>query len=344
MRRIRRRRRFPARFLIVVLLLGIAAMYLISLGQNTTHQLDLMEPVEPFDEVLSTPKLDLSEIHDEQTLSVAVNGKVVKMALEDYVFGVIAAEMPASFAPEALKAQAVAARTFAVHRIMYGGCSKYPGADVCDLSSHCQAYQTVDELKSKWKGNYATYAAKLKQAVSQTAGQIMTYDDQPILVLYHASSAGYTESVENVYAQKLPYLRSVPSPDDGKVTNIEDREEYDRKWFCNTVNKAYPKAKLSANSLEKQVSIVSRFPSGRVDTVKLGGVQISAIDLRRLVDLRSTNFKFSFNKYSIVITTEGFGHGVGMSQDGAQGMALEGSDYVDILTHYYTGVKIADMH
>lgn len=340
MRRYRKRRRFPARLLIFFLVVGIAAVFLISLGHNATHSLDIMDPVEPFDEVQSTPKLQLSEIHDESSIRVAVNGKIVKMALEDYIFGVVSAEMPASFAPEALKAQAVAARTFAVHRVMYGGDSKYPGADVCDQSNHCQAYETVDELKKKWASNYDKYAAKVRQAVDGTAGKIMTYDDRPILVLYHASSAGYTEDVKNVYSQKLPYLVSVPSPDDGKVTDLESKEEYDRNWFCNTVNKAYPAAKLSSGSLEKQVSVVDRFPSGRVDTVKLGGAKISAVDLRRLVDLRSTNFKVSFSKASIIFTTEGFGHGVGMSQDGAQAMALEGSGYIDILKHYYTGVDI----
>lgn len=344
MRRLRRHRKFPARFLIVVLLLGIFMMFLLYLGNNATHSLDLMEPVEPFDEVLTTPRLDLSEIHDESTVNVAVNGKIVKMGLEEYVFGVISAEMPASFSTEALKAQAVAARTFTVHRIMYGGCSKYPGADVCDQSNHCQAYQTVEELKGKWKGSYDQYAEKLKKAVADTAGKIMTYEDKPILVLYHASSAGYTESVENVYSQALPYLVSVPSPDDGKVTNLATKEEYDRKWFCNTVNNAYPKAKLSPDSLEKQISILSKFPSGRVNLIKLGGASITGVELRRLADLRSTNFSVSFSEYSVIITTEGFGHGVGMSQDGAQAMALEGEDYSDILTHYYTGVKIVDMN
>lgn len=331
-----------AKILCVLLIIGILAMFVIYAENNGSHPLELMEPIAPFDES-TTPQVDLTQIHDERKINVAVNGKIVSMGLEDYVYCVLSAEMPATFAPEALKAQAVAARTFAVHKIMYGGCSRYPGADVCDQSDHCQAFCTEDERKSKWKDQYAEYSAKLKLAVSQTEGKIITYNNDPILVLYHASSAGFTEDVENVYSKALPYLRSVPSPDDGNVTSLEVKEEYDRNWFCKTVNKAYPKANLAQTTLEKQISIVSRYPSGRVEAIKLGGASISGVEFRRLIDIRSANFKVSFSKYSVIVTTEGFGHGVGMSQCGADAMALEGSDYVDILTYYYTGVKIVDM-
>lgn len=337
------RLRAAAKVLCVLLVLGILCMFVIYAENNRYHPLELMEPISPFDEN-ATPSINLQEIHKERTLQVAVDGKIVTMGLEDYVYGVLSAEMPASFAPEALKAQAVAARTFAVHKIMYGGCSKYPGADVCDRSDNCQAYCSENERKEKWKDKYGEYTAKLKQAVADTEGKIITYDGDPILVLYHSSSAGYTEDVENVYSKALPYLRGVPSLDDGSVTELEVKEEYDRKWFSNTVNKAYPKAKLASNTLEKQVSVTSRYTSGRVETIKLGGVSISGVDFRRLLDLRSANIKLSYNKYSVIVTTEGFGHGVGMSQYGAEAMALEGSDFIDILTYYYTGVKIADMN
>lgn len=327
--------------MIYALIIAILAMFMLYIGRNATHQLKYMEPVDPFDEG-KNPKVNLSDIHDRMTLKVAVDGKTVQMGLEEYILGVLAAEMPAVFEPEALKAQAVAARTFAVYRLMHGGCSKYPGADVCGESGHCQAYCSADEMKNKWKTNFDKYYNKLKLAVAETAGKIMTYKDEPILVLYHASSAGSTENVENVYSQALPYLRGVPTKD-GEVTELEETAEFDRAWFCNTVNKAFPKAKLTVNSLDKQVSISSRFPSGRVNMLKLGGASVEATELRKLVDLRSTNFTVSYNQYSIVFTTEGNGHGVGMSQYGAQQMAKEGKSYLEILKHYYTGVEVADM-
>lgn len=336
------RRRYKAKILIFLLLAGIFAMFMLKLGSDRPHRLSDMEPANPFSEN-EKAIVELAEIHPERTLRVAVDGSVVEMGLEDYVMGVLAAEMPASFSMEALKAQAVAARTLAVHKIMFGGCSKYRGADICDESGHCQAYITTKEMKDKWMAKFDEYAAKLRQAVSDTAGKIITYHGEPILVLFHSSSSGYTESVENVYSKALPYLRSVPSPGEGTVTELESREEFDRKWFVSTVNKAYPKAKLVAANLEKQVSIASRFPSGRAEKVRLGGVTVTGVEFRRLLELRSTNFSLDFNQYSIVVTAEGYGHGVGMSQYGAEAMAREGNDYADILSYYYTGVKIEDM-
>lgn len=331
-----------ARLLCVVLAIGILAMFILYAENNRAHPLMLMERVE-LPDAEATQRLDLSEVQPDRQINVAVDGAIVPMGLEDYVYCVLAGEMPASFEPEALKAQAVAARTLAVYKVMHGGCSKYRGADICDQSDHCQAFSSEEEQKAKWKGNYDKYSAKLHEAVSQTAGKIITYDDAPILVLYHSSSAGYTEDVENVYSKALPYLRSVPSPGDAEVTELESVEEFDRKWFCDTVNKAYSKAKLSQTTLEKQVSVASRFPSGRVEMIKLGGVSISGTAFRGLMDIRSANFTVTFNQYSVIVTTEGFGHGVGMSQYGANAMALEGSGYEEILRYYYTGVEIINM-
>ena len=275
-----------------------------------------------------------------RTVHVAMDdGSIVKMDLEDYIYGVLAAEMPASFEPEALKAQAVAARTFALRKQMTGGCSRNPGADVCTDSGHCQAYCTEAERKKNWGSKYAANTEKLQKAVSDTAGQILTYDDAPILTLFHASSAGYTESVENVYSQTLPYLRSVSSPEDEEIS-VDTQEELSRKSFAADVNKAWPKAGLKAAELEKQVKILSRFESDRVESIRLGGVTASGADLRRAVDLRSANFTIAYDKNSIIFHTRGYGHGVGMSQNGANVMAQEGSDYKDILEHYYTGVEI----
>lgn len=326
---------------IYIFVIAFAALFVIYVGRDPAHRLKDMERVGPFDES-AAPVKRLSDIHDKMTLQVAVDGKIVPMGLEDYVLGVVAAEMPASFEPEALKAQAVAARTFAVRRVLYGGCSQYPGADVCDQSSHCQAYCTLEEMKDKWKNGFDTYYARIEQAVAETAGKIVTYRGEPILMLYHASSAGFTESVENVFSQSLPYLRSVPSPD-GEVTDLEKKEEYGRAWFCEAVNKAWPKAGLSAESLEKQVSVASRFQSGRADAVKLGGATVEATELRKLIGLRSTNFTVSYTQSSIVFTTEGNGHGVGMSQYGAQALAKQGKNYMEILKYYYTGVEVAEM-
>jgi len=330
-----------AKALIWLTAIALIAMFAFYASRNATHPLRLMESVDPLG-ADTAPKTSLSNLHDNMTLKVSVGGKITQMPLEDYVLGVLSAEMPASFEPEALMAQAVAARTFAVRRALYGGCPTVKGADVCDQSSCCEAYITVDAMKDKWKTGFDGYYAKLKLAVTQTAGKIITYQNQPIVALFHASSAGSTEDVEDVFSQALPYLRGVPSPD-SEVTDLEQAEEYDRTSFCDTVNGAWPKAKLVSASLEKQISVASRFQSGRVDIVKLGGVSVEATDLRKLLDLKSTNFTVSFTQHSVVFTTEGSGHGVGMSQYGAQALAKEGKDYIEILKHYYTGVEITSM-
>ncbi len=336
-------RRALQKLLICSLLAGIFVMVVMRIGYNDIHRLQDMEPANPFEDS-GPPILSLTEIHEQTTLKVAVDGEIIEMGLEDYVTGVLAAEMPASFSIEALKAQAVAARTLAVYKIMHGGCSRNPGADICDDSGHCQAYLTEAEQKAKWKTDYGKYSKKLLVAVQETAGKIITYEDKPILVLFHASSAGYTEDVENVYSQVLPYLRSVPSPGESAVTSLLSQEEFDRAWFASTINKAYPKAELKAQQLEKQIVVSSRFPSGRVKVLKLGEVTISGVQFRRLVDIRSANFSITFNRYSVIVTSEGYGHGVGMSQNGAEAMAREGNNYVDILKYYYTGVEIAGMN
>ncbi len=322
----------------------LAAVLLFPLGgRQSVHRLSEVEVVsvdEPATldvEPVSQPVANLSPV---AVIRVAVDdGSVEPMKLEEYIYGVLAAEMPASFEPEALKAQAVAARTFAIRKMLSGGCASNKDADVCTDSGCCQAWCSEAERKKNWGGNYRANTTKLKAAVDDTAGQILTYDDEPILTLFHATSAGYTESVENVYTQKLPYLRSVSSPEDEEMS-VDTAEELSRSSFCKTVNTAWPKARVTISQLEDQVKILSRFDSGRVDEIRLGGVTVTGAKLRRAIGIRSANFTIKYDANSIVFHTRGYGHGVGMSQNGANVMAREGSDYRDILEHYYTGVEI----
>ncbi len=322
---------------------GIVLMCWLALKHDSQNRGQPAYTVEP-DPLIETsiPEHRLTEVAPDRTLSVNVDGRLVQMSLEDYVFDVVAAEMPASFAPEALKAQAVAARTFTLRKIMYGGCNSLKGADVCSKSNHCQAFTTDVQRRSRWKGDYDTYTAKLRAAVEETSGQILTYDDVPILMLYHASSYGYTEDVEKVYSQALPYLRSVSSPEEG-VDKVTTREEFSRSYFARAINARYPKAALKAAQLEEQVAVVSRYDSGRVKSIRVGGVTISGTDFRHVIEMRSTNFTVDFDGNSVILTTRGYGHGVGMSQTGANVMAQEGSTYQDILFHYYTGVQLVNL-
>lgn len=273
----------------------------------------------------------------EITLYLHETGQRVTLPLEQYLVGVVAAEMPASFHIEALKAQAVAARTYTLTRLN-GGCSS--GCDLCSDSKCCQAYDTDEACRKKWGSSYASNIQKIRESVIETEGEAIYYDGKLIEALYHAASGGMTEDSENVFASARPYLRSVDSKNEVGSSHITDEERLTRKEFVKAVNAAWPKAKLSADKLEDQVKITKRFESGRVESMRLGGATATGRELRGALELRSANFTIKYTKSDVIIDTRGYGHGVGMSQAGANGMAEDGATYQEILKHYYTGVEI----
>lgn len=260
------------------------------------------------------------------------------LGLEEYVVGVVAAEMPASYAMEALKAQAVTARTFALRRIQSGGCDS--GLDICSDSGCCQAYDTDAALQRRWGADYAGNLNKLRSAVSDTAGQALYYEGALIEALYHAASGGRTENSEHVFSAALPYLTGVESANEVGSSHLTDTVTYSRREFEQAVNAAFPKAKLRRAKLETQVEVLSRYDSGRVEALRLGGVTVSGREFRQALELRSALFYITVAKDRVSIDTKGYGHGVGMSQTGANGMAKDGADYRAILYHYYTGVTL----
>ena len=263
------------------------------------------------------------------------------MALETYVCHSLAAEMPALYDEEALKANAVAIRTVIAERLASDKkCSNHKDADICSDSTHCQAYFSQEELKSKWGANYEEYYKKVKECVIETAGEILIYDKKPIMAFYHSNSVNMTEDCVNVFNSSYPYLKSVDTPTDTTAEYYETRVSYTLTSFVSFVNTKFSKAKLSRDTLRDTVKIISRHESGRVEKVKLGGVEISGVEARALFGLKSANFSIGFSGDNIIIDTLGSGHGVGMSQVGANVMAEEGAGYTDILKHYYTGVSI----
>ena len=268
-------------------------------------------------------------------------GKTVSMPVETYLERVVAAEMPASFHVEALKAQAVAARTYTLKRIKDGGCSK--GAQICTDSTCCQAYDSDEDCHEKWGSAYADNMKKIRTAVEETSGEVLEYDGALIEALYHAASGGQTEDSENVFASARPYLRGVESENEVGSSHLRDEERMTRKEFVSAVNKRWPKAGLKASSLEEQVEIEGRFKSGRVESVRLGKVEVTGRELRGALELRSAWFSIAFTDGDVIINTRGYGHGVGMSQSGANGMAQEGKNYREILKHYYTDIEIVNM-
>lgn len=272
-------------------------------------------------------------------------GRAVSMPMDEYLYGVLGGEMPASFPLEALKAQAVAARTYTARRM--AACGGKPcgrgGADVCTDSTCCQSYKSPEALAKRWGQDAKRNRDKLQEAVAETHGVIAVYDGKPIEALYHSTAGGRTEDAQNVFASALPYLVGVDSPGEQDTAHYTDEKSMSRAAFIKAVNKKWPKAKLKDRKLEGQVEVLARYESGQVETLRLGGVEVKGKELRKLLDLKSANFEIALADKNVCITTHGFGHGVGMSQYGARAMAQEGADYEAILKHYYTGIELTQL-
>ena len=250
--------------------------------------------------------------------------QTVSSALEEYVAGVVAAEMPAAFPVEALKAQAVAARTYQIQQ------QKAAGSDRI-LYDVGQAYCDAAEQKEKWGENYAVYAEKIRHAVQETAGEIMVYDGEPILAAFHAQSSGRTESAENIWSSALPYLKSVDSAGDRNAPNYKTTIELPAKKVLSVL--CGEKEDAAA-----EISILRRTDAGTVAEVRIGEVLLSGREVRERLGLRSANFTVQRKGETFLFTTYGYGHGAGMSQYGAAFLAEEGKTYREILKHYYTGI------
>lgn len=270
--------------------------------------------------------------------------KTEKVSFEDYVKGVVASEMPSTFEKEALKAQAVAARTYSLAKYLKakenGNSSSHPSAPVCD-TVHCQVYQDKNSLKeikgSKWMNSDWK---KISAAVEETKGQLMYYNGKLVQqALFHSSSGGKTENCEDVFASAVPYLVSVDSPYEEKATHKKESLTLSISDFSAKMKTAFP-SKSFGTVTSSNISIHSHSSGGRVEKMKVGNSSVTGVQVRQALELYSANFKISISDSKITFTTTGSGHGVGMSQYGANGMAEKGYNYKEILCHYYSGVSI----
>ncbi|XHU85548.1 stage II sporulation protein D [Peribacillus muralis] len=291
-------------------------------------------------EKLVKEKKENSEVSANEvgTVEVAVYRttakKIEKVAMESYLTGVVAAEMPADFEEEALKAQALTARTYIVNQLISKSKLGLPdGADVSDTIMH-QVYLNNDELKKQWGSDYKSKMKKINKAIKETEGQILTYEGKPITATFFSTSNGYTENSEDYWQADFPYLRSVSSP--------WDKEESPKFYNKVVVNTADFEQKLgvSLSSGTTIGTVVERTSGNRVGIVDIGGKKLTGKQIREKLGLTSSDFNWERQGQRIVITTKGSGHGVGMSQYGANGMAREGKSYEDIVKYYYKGVEV----
>lgn len=254
--------------------------------------------------------------------------EIVEVPLEEYVIGVVAGEMPASFNIEALKAQAVASRTYALKKSE----SSKNDYDVVDTTSN-QVYIDYDEMKEKWQNNYDTYVSKIKEAVAQTKGEVVLYNNNLIDAMFFSTSNGYTENSEDVFSSNMPYLVSVDSSWDKEESPVfSSTKEVSKSEFLFNLG-LDTKDFINIESIEKT-------NTGRVKTIVINGKKFESSKIRSAFDLKSTSFTINVNNDKVVFNVNGYGHGVGMSQYGANGMAKAGYKYNDILTHYYKNCDI----
>lgn len=253
--------------------------------------------------------------------------EIIAVPLEEYIVGVLAGEMPVYFHDEALKAQAVAARSYVLKRIIQNNNNEY---DVVDSVAH-QVYLDPEYLKERWKENYIPNINKIRNAVFSTKGEFMVYKDKIVDALYFSTSNGFTENSEAVFGFNEPYLRSVESTWDKDVSPVfTDSLDMSLKDF-------YKKLNLSYNS-NLVISSLKRSESGRVLELKINNKKYTGREVREKLGIRSTDFNIKQKANIVQIETKGYGHGVGMSQYGANGMALNNFNYKEILEHYYKNI------
>ena len=280
----------------------------------------------------------------DETTSVRVklpDGTVTGMTMADYLWRVVAAEMPASFEPEALKAQAVAARTYAASKLAAGEAS-HPDADLCTDINCCQAYITPQEAAENWGASAATYEAKISAAVADTDGVIATYGGAPIQAVFFSSAAGRTADAVEVWGNSVPYLTSVESPEGEEVPNYHSTVAVPAEEFRTTLLSQVSGADLSGDPAG-WFGTPELGSNGAVLTIPVGGVEVAGTILRTLFGLRSTVFTVRADSGAVTFSVTGYGHGVGMSQYGANAMAKEGRTYEEIVRWYYTGVELERM-
>ncbi len=317
-------------FLLVYLLLVIKFCSPVLKPENEVKEPEI--PVHT--EIVSIP---IKVIPAPESLKLLVDGEIVELNMQDYLKGVVSAEMPASFPLEALKAQAVAARSYAVYCMK---AAKHGDAQLCSSSACCQAWQDEAKQREKWGAEYDIYAEKIASAVEATHGEYLCYEGQAVLAAFHSSSAGFTENSSALWAE-LPYLVSVKSPE-----NMESVPNYVTTLSCSPIDfrdtllRAKHKADFTGDE-GTWIGEIVRNESGRVESVQLGGMEFSGAELRQLFSLRSTAFKLEYSEGSFHFTVTGYGHGIGMSQYGAKHMADEGIDYRSILAHYYPNTYLS---
>ena len=279
-------------------------------------------------------EVDIIYFKDSPMVRVKRESKntIEEVPLENYVVGVLSGEMPTTFPMEALKAQAVAARTYVLKKMENTKEQEY---DVVDTVMN-QVYYNQEELKERWKEDFKEKINRVQTAVLETEGEFLAYQGEVAQVFFFSTSTGYTENCEEVFQESLPYLKSVKSDWEKEISPVYE----DSKTF--SLEEFYQKLNLDWNDTVT-VQVLTTTSTGRMKTLTVNGVEFQASDVTKQLGLRSSYFEIKQEQNTITIHTKGFGHGVGMSQYGAYGMAENGANYQEILKYYFQGIEIQNI-
>lgn len=335
------------RRLIVYILLLISICFIIPLVctvQFSSKQASVDEASNDIlpNDISTISDYDYKEYNKVKLLHTKSNS-VEEVELDTYLYGVVSSEMPADFELEALKAQAVVARTYTIYKITNNN-KKHGDADICDDSTCCQAWISKEDRFSRWEeSKRQNNWDKIVNAVDSTQGKIITYDNKPINAFFHSNSGGTTEIPINVWGGSgYPYLQAVQTAGEEGYSQYSSEVTLSKEELIQKVKEKHNEVEIDWN-LEDCIKIEEYTESGRVKTIKIGNINISGVEARALFGLKSSNFEVTKNQDEIKFAVKGYGHGVGMSQTGADSMAKSGSNYEEIIKHFYTGVEIKNM-
>lgn len=270
--------------------------------------------------------------------------EIEDVGIDEYLYGVVASEMPASYKEEALKAQAIVARTYTIYQSLHNS-TKHENADVCDDFNCCQAWISKEDRFAKWESSEAeSNWNKIVSCVDSTSGKIITYKGEPINAFFHSNSGGITESSLNIWGGiDYPYLKSVETAGEEGYNQYNSEVQFTKEELLNKIKEKYQDCEIDYTQ-ENCIQILEHTTSGRIKTIKFGNKEIAGTEARTLLGLKSTNFTFTINGDSITFSVKGYGHGVGMSQTGADALAKSGANYEQIIKHFYTDVEIIEVN
>lgn len=269
-------------------------------------------------------------------------GNIEEVNIDDYLCNVVSAEMPADYEIEALKAQAIVARTYTIYKILN---KKHENADICDDSTCCQAWISKEDRLARWEDSKKeSNWQKICDCVRDTQGKIVTYEKLPINAFFHSNSGGVTEIPVNVWGGSgYPYLQSVETSGEDLYSQYSSEVVLTQQELISKLKEKYNDISIEFSDNE-QVKILEYTQSTRVKTVRFGNHEISGVEVRNILGLRSTNFEIIKENDNIKFLVKGYGHGVGMSQTGADSMAKQGKNFEEIINHFYTGIEISDVN